>query len=119
MEMLTAQKIFEKSAKRLLKQNRRTAVVDPADGKKYYPFVAPNGDRCGCGHLLSKAAKNSNHCDNGEYHAMGVDREKHHRLLQELVYCHDRNKPSRWPRVLRRIARDYNLKIPAWLQCKQ
>ncbi len=110
MKMLSAQQIFNKVAKGLIKQGVRTTKDSFGD----YPVIDESGNRCALGMLVDSNRPNNG---NRRFKLSGVDEDANDRLLMELQFAHDNNKPSRWPRVLRRIAREHKLKIPTWLEC--
>lgn len=116
MKMLTAQQIFNKVSKHLLTQNRRVTK----DGRAQW--VAPNGDLCASACLIKpsirKGKLNDDYWDsnNSIYRDSGVDMDNHFELVCDLTNCHDHNKPSRWPRKLRAIAKDHGLKIQEYLK---
>lgn len=117
MKMLTAQQIFTKVAKHLLKQNNRAH-----DGKGCARWVDDKGNLCASACLIKpsirKGMTNEDYWSYSpsRYKVSGVDMDEHFDLVIDLTNCHDENKPSRWPRKLRRIARDHKLKIPEFLK---
>lgn len=117
MKMLTAQQIFTKVSKHLLKQNKR--VVDE-HGRA--DWVDGQGNLCASACLLKPetrkmiTAMGFGWTNSSNYMENGVDYDANLRLIIDLTNCHDENKPSRWPRKLRRIAREHNLKIPEFLK---
>lgn len=113
--MLTVKQIFNKVSKHLITQNKRVPDRE---------WVGKNGELCASAVLVKpsirKGLKNEDYWGNswGYLEKSGVDmfhNEDVFNLVVDLTKCHDENKPSRWPRKLRAIARKYDLKIPEYL----
>ena len=117
--MLTKQQIFNKVAKHLLTQNKRAYSNGAA------LWDDSNGNICASACLIKpsirKGLTNSDYWNSSwDYlKQSGVDMFQDNgdvfSLVVELTNCHDDNKPSRWPRKLRAIARKFKLKIPEYL----
>lgn len=116
--MLTKQQIFNKVSKHLITQNKRVYMKGEAEWVDY------NGNLCASACLVKpsirKGKTNSDYWANSTSYLKesGVDlfQGDCFDLVYDLTVCHDDNKPSRWPRKLRAIARAHDLKIPEYLK---
>lgn len=104
------QRIFNKVSKHLLTQNKRALLYGrPAFSDDKY-------NRCAYG-CLATIRDHSGPMSMNYYtfYLKGIVGTKYS-LMEEMENCHDKLKPSRWPSRLRKIAKNFNLKIPDHLK---
>jgi hypothetical protein len=115
------QKLFNKVATHLIKQNKRAS----SKITHRLMFIDENGNRCAYGSLLSiKTPKiRTSYTDQkiiDEYCKVKDNLNcEQNRLMNEIEYCHDILKPSRWPGRLRAIAKSFELKVPSVLKVEK
>jgi len=113
---MTKQRIFNKVAKHLLTQKKRS--VNSLGGCNYY---AEDGSKCAVGCLISKKyykAEMENRVvpDLVKHYKLPEYFVTHRLLLRDLQLVHDGHNVDKWKEGLIELAKAYNLKIPAILK---
>lgn len=121
---MTNQAVFNKVVKHLLTQKKRS-TVKLANNEMMCAYRGTNNLKCAIGVLIPNTRYRESFEGTGLFDpfselgnpvlkAAGLTVEQGD-LGEALQSVHDRVQPSRWPTALRRVAKDFNLKLPAEL----
>jgi hypothetical protein len=116
---LTAQQIFDKVAKHLAKQGKKSY-------KEHFGCLnyGPNETRCAVACLVPRRVfrENKDLKEGGmtgikqQLIASGVNYDLNQVLLSDLMSVHDNHKVENWPAGLIHVASTHRLKVPEWLK---
>lgn len=120
--MLTAQQVFDISAKHLLTQKKKSAKFGDDGWQDACMYRGPDGLKCAAGPFVideivnlkdrSAAINESSWCfvpDDYLIPELKDCRKKHEALIQSLQAVHDNNHPMRWFHELLKVAIDHGL----------
>lgn len=118
--MLTKQEIFDKVSSHLLKQMQRSTSRETMLNGNGCAYHGDDGLKCAVGVLILDSVYNASYevkkietlfdMYEPEMAQCGLNSD-HITLLKMLQSVHDNHSPYDWTRVLRNIARTYNLKF--------
>lgn len=118
---MTNQTVFNKVVKHLLTQKKRS-TIKLANGETMCAYRGTNNLKCAIGALIPNTRYRESFEGSGIFDpfselgnpvldAAGLTVEQG-KLGEALQSVHDRVTPSRWPAALRRVAKDFGLKMP-------